>query len=213
MQLPRAVKIFTWKACINALSTKANLFRLKITKDPLCPLCGLIAKTTTWHIMWGCKAAKDVQSMRGRKIQKVKYRAWGFCGHWSLLWELEHNEVKFVAFVAWKLWLCRNVVVFGETFSHPSLLVANASDFLEAFCNADSCMKARVTVDRSYYLSQMTCPIEDSIKVNWDAIVGRHKMKMDIGVIIWDCKGEVLVTLFAPKDHIIDLGIAKAVVT
>jgi len=58
----------------------------------------------------------------------------------------------------------------------------------------------------------MACPIEDSIKVNWDAVVGRHKMKMDIRVIIWDCKGEVLATLFAPKDHIIELSIVEAIV-
>jgi hypothetical protein len=28
-----------WRACSNALATKANLFRRKITEDPLCPMC------------------------------------------------------------------------------------------------------------------------------------------------------------------------------
>jgi hypothetical protein len=44
-----------WRACSNALATKANLFRRKITEDPL---CGVQAETTG-HILWGCSAANQ----------------------------------------------------------------------------------------------------------------------------------------------------------
>jgi len=34
LQVPRALKMFLWKVCHNALPTKENLYRRKITKDP-----------------------------------------------------------------------------------------------------------------------------------------------------------------------------------
>jgi hypothetical protein len=39
LKIPHAAKVFLWRACSNALATKANLFRRKITEDPLCPMC------------------------------------------------------------------------------------------------------------------------------------------------------------------------------
>jgi hypothetical protein len=41
--------------------------------------------------------------------------------------------------------------------------------------------------------------------------VDRHTKNMGIGVIIRDCKGSVLATLSAPRDHIIDPGIAETI--
>jgi hypothetical protein len=51
------------------LATKANLFRRKISKDPLFPLCSVEVETTG-HVLWGCAATKAIWSMIGRKIQK-----------------------------------------------------------------------------------------------------------------------------------------------
>lgn len=48
--------------------------------------------------------------------------------------------------------------------------------------------------------------------VNWDASVDKKNRRMGIGVIVCDCKGEVLATLSAPKEGIIDLVIAQATV-
>jgi len=42
MKVTHTVKVFMWWACINALPTKANLFRRKIIEDPLCPLVDLL---------------------------------------------------------------------------------------------------------------------------------------------------------------------------
>jgi hypothetical protein len=63
------MKVFMWRACSNALATKANLFRRKITEDPLCPMCGVQAETTG-HILWGCSAAKAIWSVCNSKIHK-----------------------------------------------------------------------------------------------------------------------------------------------
>jgi hypothetical protein len=55
----RVVRIFLWQACNNIIPTKENLFKKRITDDPLCPICGLDVETVG-HILWSCTAARDV---------------------------------------------------------------------------------------------------------------------------------------------------------
>jgi hypothetical protein len=38
LKVSGALKLILWKVCNNALPTKENLYRRKITKDPMCPI-------------------------------------------------------------------------------------------------------------------------------------------------------------------------------
>lgn len=51
MNVPNAMKVFMWWACNNALPTKANLIKMKIVINPLCPICELEPETME-HILW-----------------------------------------------------------------------------------------------------------------------------------------------------------------
>jgi hypothetical protein len=51
LSVPRVVKGFLWKPCYNLLPTKENLFKKRITKYPLCPICGDEVQNIC-HIMW-----------------------------------------------------------------------------------------------------------------------------------------------------------------
>lgn len=84
MNTPHAVKVFMWRACHNALATKANLLWRKIKEDPLCPLCGVEAETTG-HLLWGCLAAKAIWSLCNRNIQKKKKDALRMMNLYALL--------------------------------------------------------------------------------------------------------------------------------
>ncbi|XP_059436328.1 uncharacterized protein LOC132169286 [Corylus avellana] len=55
---PRVMQFFLWKACQYTLPTKGNIFRRRITSDPLCPLCEQMEETVG-HILWGCPSAQD----------------------------------------------------------------------------------------------------------------------------------------------------------
>jgi hypothetical protein len=67
--MPNAVKIFLWRACKNILPTRENLFKRKITPNPMCPIRGIEEKTTG-HIIWGYPSAMDVWSASGSIFQK-----------------------------------------------------------------------------------------------------------------------------------------------
>jgi hypothetical protein len=70
LQLPGALQHFVWKMSNNALPTKENLYRRRIVKDPLCPLCSATIETI-WHVVWACPAAIDVWQEYDRQIQKL----------------------------------------------------------------------------------------------------------------------------------------------
>lgn len=42
-------------------------------------------------------------------------------------------------------------------------------------------------------------PLEGYIKTNWDAARHEEAKEMGIGVIVWDCEGEMLALLFVKK--------------
>lgn len=58
-EIPHAMRIFICRACHNTLATKANLFRRKVTKNPLCSLCEADLETMG-NVLWGCSKAKVV---------------------------------------------------------------------------------------------------------------------------------------------------------
>jgi hypothetical protein len=57
-------KNFLWRACHEILPTKHNLFKRKITSDPLCPICGL-ADETSLHILFFAALVRRIW-FRGR---------------------------------------------------------------------------------------------------------------------------------------------------
>jgi hypothetical protein len=56
----------------------------------------------------------------------------------TLQWDMKPNDMELIAVVARTLWFRRNGVVLGGTFSHPSLLVSNAVESLEAYRNTNA---------------------------------------------------------------------------
>ena len=45
LKIPPNIRIFTWKACVNALPTMLNLRKRGVNIDGMCPLCGLEAES------------------------------------------------------------------------------------------------------------------------------------------------------------------------
>ena len=54
LKVPGKIKHFLWKACSDALPTKSNLHRRKISPDDLCSRCAKEPETVI-HAMWSCE--------------------------------------------------------------------------------------------------------------------------------------------------------------
>ncbi|XP_042952141.1 uncharacterized protein LOC122289229 [Carya illinoinensis] len=82
LNIPNATKVFLWRACLNALPTRANLKVRKVVEDTACPICSQPSETIE-HVLWECPSARDVWSMSSRKFQKASI------GSFSLVEKLE----------------------------------------------------------------------------------------------------------------------------
>ena len=69
LKIPNVAKNFLWRACHKILSTKASLFRRKVTTNDLCPICTL-KEETCLHILWSCRSARDVWNGSIKRFHK-----------------------------------------------------------------------------------------------------------------------------------------------
>jgi transcription elongation factor Elf1 len=121
-------KSFLWKACSNALPTKANLKRRGVTQYSLCPICGTEEEMVV-HVLWSCVSAKDVWHDYLTKIQKSTSNEDNFVTIFLGLQErLEKNELHLVVLVARQIWLRRNLFVFSGDFVDPTTLVRKVKE-------------------------------------------------------------------------------------
>ena len=119
LQLPNAEKNLLWRACHDILPTQEKLHRRKISMDPLCPPCGLLAETS-FHALWDCPSARDVWSICGRKIQKSCFDGPEFMEVVEGIFnKCEEEEINLFVGLARKIWVRRNEVVHGGSFTHP----------------------------------------------------------------------------------------------
>ena len=59
LKIPAKIRIFAWKACMNALPTKLNLYKRGINTSVLCPICDLEVDTIL-HCLVFCDPARQV---------------------------------------------------------------------------------------------------------------------------------------------------------
>lgn len=137
IQGPRVVKMFLWQACNNILPTKENLFKRKITDDPLCPICWKKVETVG-HVLWSCSNARDVWLECSTKIQKCTSDEDAFLNILEkLLGRLEEMEIEKVVCIARQIWLRRNKLVFGDEFIPQKKIIKIAVEQMKAHTQAE----------------------------------------------------------------------------
>jgi hypothetical protein len=117
------------RTCHNLLPTKENLFGRKIIQDYTCPICGF-EKETTYHVLWGCVAAKDVWGASAKIFQKSNFHSSEFLQVAEHIFtERDGSDLELFVITARRLWFRRNAWV--EAFSHPNAVVQEAKRAVE----------------------------------------------------------------------------------
>jgi hypothetical protein len=186
MKVPNVVKMFLWKACHNLVPTKANLAKRGVISTSTCPLCEREEETVE-HILWSCPTAQDVW---GESITKFQKRV---CGERlfiqvfeALMGRCEMEDLELFATTARQIWLRRNEVIHGGSFTHPTQVASNAHMSLDEFRKAN---EVGVESDDSLEPSQSFTwqpPPRNLIKVNWDAAVSKKN-----GCVGWELLLEI----------------------
>jgi hypothetical protein len=135
--VPNAEKNFLWRACHDILPTKERLYKRKVTKDAICPIC-TVEVETSFHILWSCPSAIDVWNGSIKKFHKSSVDGPTFCGVVEEMVRLcDEDELRLFVSIARRIWFRRNEVVHGGPFTHPTVLVHQAMEAVSDFSAAN----------------------------------------------------------------------------
>ncbi|XP_042983177.1 uncharacterized protein LOC122312594 [Carya illinoinensis] len=202
--------MFIWKACQDALPTLANLYKRKIVERMECPICKLTPETGI-HVLWNCKAAKDVWGQGCIKVKKMAGNKTSFNEIWrQMIKYLKEEELAEALITARLIRFRRNNLIHKKSYTPPGSIIQAAKMEMKNFKEAMDKPQTNQIYIASQTISSWKKPPNDSYKLNWDAAIDKATAKVGIGAIIRDSHGQVIGTLQATRPLKIDLFIAES---
>ena len=119
LRIPGKIKHFIWRAYHDSLPTSLNLFRQKITPNPLCKICDQ-EKESTIHAIWQCAMARNTWALVPGRVQKLPNQGDDFARF--MLWMFQNfskDELEDWAITAWAIWSARNCFIFEAHQKSP----------------------------------------------------------------------------------------------
>jgi hypothetical protein len=123
--LPAKLKIFSYLADIDRLSTRANLFFKNCAPSAICAACPL--EETGRHMLFDCCLAAAVWARLGVLIPDGDFSVWRLPAPVAVP---AHVWRAGVAAILWSLWKARNNMVFNNIASVPRDVLARCRDDL-----------------------------------------------------------------------------------
>ncbi|XP_035547338.1 uncharacterized protein LOC118348889 [Juglans regia] len=193
MDVPGGRRHFVWNALNNALPTKSNLFKRKVTEDSLCPMCRR-EEEDVQHALWCCPAAADVWDENSSHVRKWLNQIHDFSRLWSELSNrLSNGCLERVVAIMRGIWGRRNAFVFEDKFASPGHVVRTTLAGLEEYQEANAKMEgSRVRCEARRERRRWQIPVGDNCKLNFDAAVDLNNRRIGIGIIVRDCNGDIL---------------------
>ena len=187
MNIPNKNKNFVWRSCREALPTKANLHRRKITVDAVCDRCKERMEDCS-HALFFCSNVQGVwaadqqwqwiSTMAGKIAREIFNHALE-----------EDKDPSLLAYTAWALWNRRNKCQKNEPQYPLNQILQFARDQRKEFQTAQS------TFLKQMHRKHTRWKPLDFFKVNYDSVVFREQGRVGIGVVICNSDGAVLASL------------------
>ncbi|KAL0003811.1 hypothetical protein SO802_011372 [Lithocarpus litseifolius] len=192
--LPSKIRIFAWRACMNALPTMLNLKIRGVCTEAICPTCDQCIENTS-HAFLECDTPRSIWSLwsgrpaflENRQADIVDVALHVICNGSS-----QDLETFFVT--AWYIWFNRNQIVFESTSLLPSQIwdsaLRLAKDFKGALSPVVQLHDCRTT--------HWSLPPPGFYKVQVHGASSLDCLSSSIGVIIGDSSGHVTAALSRP---------------
>ncbi|KAF5452147.1 hypothetical protein F2P56_027178 [Juglans regia] len=210
LKVPGKVKLFMWKAGNEILPTRRNLHIRKIVEDSICPICKEMEEIVM-HVIWQCPAASDVWAEFNKTLQKWSLNEDDLISLWEkLVDKVGKVEMGEIASVMRCIWQRRNEFIFEGIFKSPSQVLKTAREGLFEFLSAQQKRNDRAGNKTEIRNQVWKKPRQSFVKANWDAAVDQKERKMEIGIIIRDEEGEVLVVVEGQQRYVVQPAVAES---
>ncbi|KAL6961204.1 hypothetical protein U1Q18_052490 [Sarracenia purpurea var. burkii] len=187
--IPPKIKIFLWRAYKNALPTSARLSSKNIPMQPTCRRCG-DAEETIEHLLMSCK--KTVELWTKANLRCLLKLRRGMFHNWTreIILTKDMKTSGWFAIIAWTIWNERNSFVFTGKSTLVESAITRAKDLQMQYLEANT-KEAAKEDDAIDELNVMWRPLDQGIyKINVDGACEGEKMRVGLGVVIRDWKGE-----------------------
>lgn len=143
-QVPQKIKHFTWKACHNALPTKENLTKRRLSRDNLCPKCQKQPETAE-HMLLLCDWTRPIWFGMGLYPTPNAYNVTNLPNWLVQINNTGRNDatdtninVAMFMQVIWSIWKARNDMVFSSKQPNPTGIVILAKSTTFEYMQADT---------------------------------------------------------------------------
>lgn len=186
--VPQKIKVFVWKACLNILPTRENLFKRKIHPNGLCPICQRYSELVE-HLLLFCDWTRPIwfgaQLQIIPEVQSVN-SIHGWLGHIRESFKDQPDYLKFVLnsvmCLLWNIWKSRNEAVFQNEKPLPMKVTMQAGLLINELSrlpqNPAPPIQARVQQGKFWRK-----PLQGAIKFNSDAAFDKDRNKGVAGII------------------------------
>ncbi|CAN1156138.1 Putative ribonuclease H protein At1g65750 [Linum perenne] len=119
LDLPPKLKFFLWRACKNALPTKASLFRRRCSDSAVCVTC-LAEVETLEHLLFHCAVSRSFWQLVSPAIQCPNINQSTISWFMSIAASASKDSSAEIGYIVWYIWKLRNELLFQNV--SPSLL-------------------------------------------------------------------------------------------
>ncbi|KAL4346325.1 hypothetical protein GQ457_17G004530 [Hibiscus cannabinus] len=204
LKVPSKIKFFIWKACLDIVPTKGNLFKRfhgQFGGGPSCPRCGECFESME-HTLFFCPFALTVWKFSDFGYEPEKIGFSGFGNWWKKLSTLNtkgefSDGLNILAFLCWHIWKSRNALVFSNVLESPVDVWNRAFGAYEECC---STMNSRFSQQESGFshchvpptVLSWSTPPSGFLKINCDAAYDRKNGYVAVACIARDEQGQII---------------------
>ncbi|XP_028114886.1 uncharacterized protein LOC114312789 [Camellia sinensis] len=134
LKIPHKIKGFTWKACLNIIPTRDQLWQRRVPIELGCDCCDE-AVETLMHCVKECDVAQQVWAASPLPFVTDIRVGYNFY-HWVVEVAKQVDEAGLGLFFAlcWGLWFARNQAIFNNVKRVATVIVQRVCAHLQEFC-------------------------------------------------------------------------------
>ncbi|GKV08912.1 hypothetical protein SLEP1_g20481 [Rubroshorea leprosula] len=210
IDVPETVRLLIWQAYRGVLPTKDNLHRRRVETDLLCPVCGLEPESIL-HCFVYCLAARATWLGSPLSLRVSELHVDNFAAFIDgMIPILGREQLEMLCILCWKIWGCRNEVVWHGKHTDPQRIIEHGLGYLREYKQAMISKGRQVGLGQQLGETRWRPPDVSHVKINTDGATSGQQQNFGIGAVARDHDGNVVAAMACKGQGAVVAEIAEA---